>query len=128
MFVTLFDGPAAETDAPASLFAEGEGLIVIATLVPKPGGDMAVARRLAVYRTMGDYADVAVFAGWDDEIDREDEIAVELLADDLDENAAAREEDLTFAEDDGAFDAVDNDADESQEVVLRLVDRRRQQA
>ena len=68
---------------------------------------MAVTRRLAVYRTVA--PDEAVFAGWDDEIDRgDDEIATELWASDSDEIAAS---------------AACDDTMDGTEIVLHLVRR-----
>ena len=109
MCVSLIDGPAAGAEAPESLFADGEGLIVVTTLVPQPGGDAAVRRRLAVYRTTGGSDAQAAFAGWDDEIDRSDDICAELWAGDAD-----------------LYQPVDGTAPEdgdAGEVVLRLTDR-----
>ena len=109
MFVTLIDGPSAGAEAPASLFSDGEGLIVVTTLIPEPGGDAAVRRRLAVYRTVDGTGAEASFAGWDDEIDRSDDICAELWAGDADLYQP--------------LDGTNADDGDAGEVVLRLTER-----
>lgn len=109
MFVYLINGPAAHADAPASLFSDGEGLVVITQVLAGPGGDAGVRRRLAVYRVLGQSGGYATFAGWDDEIDRADDICAELWAGD------AR-----------LYQPVDGNepgGNEVGEVVLRLLER-----